>query len=364
MAPKSGSDRALRRTRRPEADVDLRAVLRLERKSATVPTSRLFWAAWSALAALTAVDASAQQIGAHAGGDTSFPIGFQWERAPGAETCIGEDALRRAAEALLQHRPFAPIEQTAVSIRGRVAPMRNPRRYQARLSLVVGDGSTVGERTIESDSADCASLTQPLSLVIATAVDSLRALPKTTLHLDKRERARWFAEVGPAAFSEWGLLPAPTLGIGLDVALHPPSFWAIDLGIIAWPFPTRAGGVDGPGARLVAVGARLGLCPTLADAAPVGLRLCFDVQGGRFMANGVSVDISRSPTNWTFGLEGRVAVPFALGRGVALEPSVGAFIPFVQYRFTYTDQTGQDQEVYSSRPVALMLELAVPLRIP
>ena len=31
-------------------------------------------------------------------------------------------------------------------------------------------------------------------------------------------------------------------------------------------------GVDGPGAELVAVTARLGLCPTLADAPPVGLR--------------------------------------------------------------------------------------------
>ncbi len=313
---------------------------------------------------LTGVDASAQEVGLRAGGDTSFPIGFEWERAPGTETCIGEDTLRRAVEALLQHRTFAPIEQTAVSIRGRVVPMRNARRYQARLVLVVGDGSTVGERTIESDSPDCASLTQPLLLVIATAVDSLRALPKTTLHLDKRERVPWFAEVGLAAFSEWGLLPAPTLGIGLDVALHPPSFWAIDLGIVGWPFATRMGEIDGPGAELVAVGARLGLCPILADAPPVGLRVCFDLQGGRFMAKGVSVDISRSNTNWTIGGEGRLVVSFALGRRVALEPSVGGVIPFVQYRFTYTDQTGQDQTVYRSPPVALKLELAVPLRIP
>jgi len=313
---------------------------------------------------LTAVDASALEVGVRAGGDASFPIGFEWERAPGAETCVGEDALRRAVETLLQHRAFAPIEQTAVSIRGRVVPTRNARRYQARLVLVVGDGSTVGERTIESDSPDCASLTQPLSLVIATAVDSLRALPRTTLHLDKHERAPWFGEVGLAAFSEWGLLPAPTLGIGLDVALRPPSFWAIDLGIVGWPFATRMGTADGPGAELVAVGARLGLCPILADGPPVGLRVCFDVQGGRFMAKGVSVDISRSPTNWTIGGEGRLAASFALGRSVALEPSVGAFIPFVQYRFSYTDQTRQEQTLYRAPPVALVLELAVPLRIP
>ena len=94
------------------------------------------------------------------------------------------------------------------------------------------------------------------------------------------------------------------------------------------------------------------------------LKVCFDLQGGRLMAKGVSVDISRSPTNWTIGGEGRLAVPFALGRSVVLEPSVGAYVPFAQYRFTYTDQTGQDQTVYRSRPVALLLELAVRLRIP
>ena len=53
-----------------------------------------------------------------------------------------------------------------------------------------------------------------------------------------------------------------------------------------------------------------------------------------------------------------------LSRSLALEPSVGAFVPFLRYQFTYTDEAAQEQAVYRSPPIALMLEFAISLRIP
>jgi hypothetical protein len=335
----------------------------LTRQASTRKTRRLLRAAWSALALLaSSFRSEARPGGVPAGADASFPIGLEWQRERGAESCIGEDALRSSVETLLQRRIFAPLEQTAVFIRGRVTP--GAHRFQAQLSLVVGDGTVVGQRTLESETAECASLDQPLSLVIALAIDSLRALPKSTLRLEERPNKRWFGEIALAVSYERGLLPAPTIGFGVDGRLHPPSFWPIELGVFGWPFPTRAGLPSGPGAEVFAVGGRLGLCPWLAQGASVGLRLCAGPQAGRFVATGVSVDISRSPSRWMIGAAARVALWVPLGRRFALEPSVGAFVPFVQYRFTYTDESGQERSVYQAPPAALMLELAFPLRIP
>jgi hypothetical protein len=335
----------------------------LTRQASRKGTRRLLWAAWIALAALFAeTRARAKPAGVPVGADQSFPIGLDWERERGAESCIGEDALRRSVETLLQRRIFAPLEQTAVSIRGRVLP--GTQRFLARLALVVGDGSVVGERTLESETADCASLDQRLSLVIALAIDSLRALPKSTLRLDERPNQKWFGEVALAVSYERALLPAPTIGFGVNARLQPPSFWPIELGAFGWPFPTTARLPSGPGAEVIALGARAGLCPWLVQGASLGLRLCVDAQAGRFMAKGVSVDNSRSPSSWMIGAAARFALWVPLGRRFALEPAVGAFVPFLQYRFTYTDESGQEQRFYQEPPAALLLELAFPLRIP
>jgi hypothetical protein len=331
------------------------------RELATHATRRLVRVAVGALAISSASSrASAGPAGVPVGAD--FPIGLDWERGPGAEACVGDDALRRAVEGLLQRRVFAPVDQTAVLIRGRVAPTAS-HHYLARLTLVVGDGSLVGERTLESDTTDCASLSKPLSLVIALAVDSLRALPKSTLRLDEPKK-RWSGEVALAASYERWLLPEPAFGFGVDAILQPPSFWPLEMGVLAWPFPTFARDPLGPGVEVKAIAGRAGLCPWLVRGASVGLRLCLGVQGGRFLANGVSVDVSRSPSNWMVGGAARMAFWVALGRRFALESSAGAFIPFIRYRFTYTDESGQEQPLYREPPVALLLELAIPLQIP
>lgn len=296
------------------------------------------------------------------GAEASFPIGLEWERAAGAETCIPEAALRRSVENLLQRRTFAPVEQTAVVIRGRVAPT-DGQRFRARLLLVVGDGSVVGQRVLESETSDCASLNRPLSLVIALAVDSLRALPRSTLRLEEHRAPTWF-EAGPAVFYESAMFPVPMVGGGADARLHLPSFLPIDAGIFVWPVSTSAIGSSGPGAKFLAFTGRLGVCPALALGASAELRACVDAQAGGFRAEGVSVDISKTTTNWMIGAHGRLALWWQLGRAVALEPSVGAFFPFIRYRFTYADETGQERAFYDSPRASLMLEIAMPVRIP
>jgi hypothetical protein len=170
--------------------------------------------------------------------------------------------------------------------------------------------------------------------------------------------------VALSASYDLGILPAPAYGFGIDATLHPPSFWPIEMGVVGWPFATRVHDPSGPGVEVTAIAGHAGLCPWLARGASVGVRLCVGVQGGRFLAKGVSVDVSRSPSNWMVGFSGRMALWVALGRRFGLEPSVGVFFPFVRYRFTYTDESGQEQPFYRAPPVALTLEMAFPLQIP
>ena len=203
---------------------------------------------------------------------------------------------------------FAPLEQT-----GGLHP--RPCLARAQFSALPGASARswsatadVGERLLESDTPDCASLDQPLSLVIALAIDSLRALPKSTLRLDERPRSRWFGEVALAVSYERGLLPAPTIGFGINArSLIRPRSGRSSSGLSGgrsrrWckfhraPEPRSLRSLD------------VWRLPVAGQGSSIGLRWCWDVQGGRYVARGVSVDISRSPSNWMIGGTTRLAL--------------------------------------------------------
>jgi hypothetical protein len=296
---------------------------------------------------------------------TPLRIGFDWERRPGAESCPDSDALLRAIDKVLDRRPFVRRERAHVFIRGSVAPTSDLRAYQVRLMLVAGDGSIIGERKLRSDSLDCATLIDPLTLVIGLAVDTLRAMPRASLRIPKPEvkAEPWKLAVMPDAVAVLGLLPSLGVGIGVDAMVEPPSFWPVDASVVSWFVPNRDR-IDGAiGGDFRALAASLSVCPVVVAGGTAQLQVCLGAAAARINADGIGLDLPQSQTSWIWGAQARTILLLPLGQRVAVEPSFGAVVPFVRDRFTYRDALQQVHIVHRPSQILFTLELAVPIRI-
>jgi hypothetical protein len=300
------------------------------------------------------------------GGDIAdVAIGLEWERASGAGSCADGDSLRRAAERLLERRAFVTREQANVFIRGRVALAADGQSYRAHLVLVAGDGRSVGQRDLSSETPDCASLDDPLALVIALAVDTLRAMPRSVLRIPPpRSSSGWRAEAAPIAVAAWGLLPTVGAGLGFNLRVQPPSFWPIEAGLVSWFMPSRQTTPAGQGGEFRAIGMRLSLCPPLVRGSTSELRLCVGADAADITAMGLALDVSRSPSRWVWGGGARLSFLWLFGRSFGIEPSVGLVLPVVRDRFVYTDEGGQLQVVHQPSRAIVWLELGLPIKIP
>jgi hypothetical protein len=93
-------------------------------------------------------------------------------RGPGAETCPDESELRRAVATRLGYDPFFPAASKTV-----VAEIRAhaPRGFRGVVQIIDEHGIVRGERTLETQSADCAEMVRALALGISIAIDDLDA---------------------------------------------------------------------------------------------------------------------------------------------------------------------------------------------
>jgi hypothetical protein len=233
------------------------------------------------------------------------------------------------------------------------------------LVLVAGDGRSVGQRDLSSETPDCASLYDPLALVIALAVDTLHAMPRSVLRIPPpRSTSGWRAEASPIAVAAGGLLPTVVTGLGFDVRVQPASFWPIEAGVVSWFLPSRKMTPAGQGGEFRALGAKLSLCPPLAHGSIAELRLCVGAVAAEITAMGLDLDLSRSQSRWMWGGGARLSLLWSLGRSIAIEPSVGVVLPVVRDRFVYTDEARQLQVVHQPSLAIVWLELGLPIKIP
>lgn len=297
------------------------------------------------------------------GDSGALRIGFEWERRPGAERCPDADSLLRATEKVLARRPFVRREQAHVFIRGTVALTEDHRAYQVELLLVAGDGSIVGERSLRSESLDCATLTDPLTLVIGLAIDTLRTMPRASLRIPQASAKQepWKGQLAPEAAAVWGLMPSLGVGIGLDARVEPPWFWPVDASV-SWFLPNRALLEGDIGGKFRAVAWSLSVCPPHVRRLVPELQVCLGGSGAWVGASGVGLDHPESQASWMWGAAARTILLLPLGRTVAVEPSLGVIVPFVRDRFTYRDAYQQVQVVHRPSQILLTLELAIPIR--
>jgi hypothetical protein len=276
--------------------------------------------------------------------------------------------VKRATERVLERRAFVGQDQADVFIRGTVAPSEDARAYEARLYLVAGDGTILGERRLFSEGPNCAKLTAPLALVIGLAIDTLKRMPRKSLRIvnDRAAPKVWKVEAAPTVVATWGLLPARAIGFGVDARVGQ-SGWAIESGF-SWFLPGHLQTAGDLGADFHALTASLSFCSSLAGSV-AELWICLGTMGGAVTGGpltGSGVERAQLQTSLTWGVTAQTVLLLHLGQTIVLEPRVGLVLPLVRDRFTYTDEMQPppiQTPLYRPSAVWLNLQFAVPIRI-
>lgn len=187
---------------------------------------------------------------AHAQDDAPAPAvertsSLGWVRLPGAEQCIGPQALAEQVEARLGRSVFVPASSADLSVEGRVERVAEPAGWRA--TIVVSDraGTPLGERAVPAAGDDCHALDDALVLVIALTIDpDAESRPRTpatptpaervvervvTVEVPRHDPPGWRGDVTGGVVGAAGLLPSPALGFAGTVVVDPPWRWPVEL---------------------------------------------------------------------------------------------------------------------------------------
>ena len=133
-------------------------------------------------------------------------------RAPGAESCPDEPAMRRAVATRLGYDPFRPFANTTLTAEVR----REKNVFRGRVRLVDEAGVERGARDLESRADDCSDLTTAMALSMSIAIDPLSMMRPQPSGDPPPEAAPDPAPVDPAPPS-----PAPPAPPPADVPPPP-----------------------------------------------------------------------------------------------------------------------------------------------
>jgi len=265
---------------------------------------------------------------------------------PGADACVATQELAKRVEARLGRSVFTSAAVADVSVEGHVEPA-SPRAphagFRAVLTLRDARGALLGTRELARADASCDSLTEPLVLVIAVMIDPdtplgakplpasetpSAAAPPTVVVVEKpvyvvaappvlpRPPPTWRIDVGAAAATTLGLLPAPNLGVAASGLLEPPGLFPLEGFGAAWFDDPKHDGATSAAFSLGYVGG--GPCPLHYRGDRVRLYGCAIGELGAFAHTSGSA--SSTDVYLAGGLEGRLSVriagPFAVRLGV------------------------------------------------
>ncbi|HMA95416.1 MAG TPA: hypothetical protein VKP30_22160 [Polyangiaceae bacterium] len=301
--------------------------------------------------------------------------------APETSTCPSAESLVQAVETRLSRTVFVRGGSADVLLKVRIRPTGN--QWSAQLELLDAARNTLGTRTLQSRSRDCAALNDVLPVVVALLVDASRQhvaldLPPPndrTLEPDAKvapsqdlarqgsaERTRLHnpptasPNFGWTASAEgvYGLLPGAAPGAKLSGFIEPGQlnvpveFW---LGAL-----TSSGGETALRMTLMHLG--IGVCPklwrssvhwSLCSGASVGSLQTF---GRGFEINLASKSVHVDVRTWT-----QLDVPIARPWFVRIE--LGAVFPLIRRRFVGESEPGVRSLLHRPAAVAPLLAVGV-----
>jgi hypothetical protein len=120
---------------------------------------RFGWIRWIVLAGSVLAAARALAQPKHG-------VALNWVRLHGAESCVAAAQLAERVEGRLERKVFVLDARAAISIDGHVSP-RAEGGFEAQVAVLDAEQRVLGQRALESRSADCRELDEALALVIA-----------------------------------------------------------------------------------------------------------------------------------------------------------------------------------------------------
>jgi len=284
---------------------------------------------------------------------------LDWKVTPGAEPCADQPSLEHAVNERLERNAFVAPTDADLLIDGVVTPTGHG--YHVVLRTRTRDREPIGQRELESDSDDCSTLDDDVSLVIALVIEA----PQTRSRLrarPARSSTGWQGEIEPSFAAAYGFLPGIAFGPRLAAHLKPPPTPELVFDFTAY-FPTEADAGE-TGVRLVAWQAGAYLCPALVDVPSVKLAGCGGIAAGLVQASGIGLDLAKQTTRTVVSVAGNAQLGIVLMRHLLLRPTLGIAVPITRYRFTYTAADGSEREIHRASPVAVLGSLGLSVAIP
>ncbi len=349
------------------------------------------------------------QDGAVQGGPpTGTPVyRLEWVRDPGAEGCISGAALSRLLSDILGAEQNSTLG-SPIRLEGRASLATESKGYLVQIRVTDQNGERLGERSLSTTDADCSSLSPAVLLVLvmsllpekASSDLSATVLEELGQHQDEPKEVR---PTPPAAKSDllptqpartppptrcvgfqptqqqpprrqaesprphgfeamaatgvtWGLLPAGSLGLGVEVRRALAPSWLLAGSAFYW-FPETAE-VEGPRAKargvdFSAAQASFGLCRALITRAGVGAHACAGGMLGWRMVSANALESKRDPSRAFFGPVAGVEASWELGSIGVLRGGPTAQLALPRDRFTYQDHRGQTQHLFKPSLIAV-----------
>jgi hypothetical protein len=233
--------------------------------------------------------------------------------------------------------------------------------WQADLSFAKSDGEALGDRRLQTPAAGCATLRDPVSLVIALMVEAREA--EATLQVPAPEPSTERTATMAASFSvSSGLLPNLGFGATMDLGLNPAGRLPLRFDSTYW-FPDSTVQAGRGGGEFWAWVGGVGVCPTVISREVVEGTVCAGVQAGVVHGTGIGLHPTGSPTRPYGDIDARARLSFPLLRPLLGFVELGVAVPWMRPRFVYSDQSDNSSvEVHRPSAVVFFGGIGVKLR--
>jgi hypothetical protein len=302
-----------------------------------------------------------------------------WDRGTLEAECERGASVREGVEAYLGRTVFADAGGNVVRVRLSRVEEQGKRRVVARVTQEDASGKAWGERSVSGDES-CASLDEPLTLVVALLVDAPE--PTTAVEPERApppppppELVTPSSEIVTApSFEEsaqspghWvvlgfgaatlGATPELAVGAGLAVSVKPRGFWG--LGLEAAGFGPSRVALEAGSLDLSLMLAAASLCPLQGANESAWWSACASFGGARLHARSRGLLEARAESQW-FALPGlSVRAARIVGKHWLLGGGVQAGLPIGPDRYVYRDADGRRQAAFQVSSLVLTAHVGI-----
>lgn len=297
---------------------------------------------------------------------------LEWVRLEGAGACIDAPQIEASVRSRLGVDPFDP--HALRSIEGIVR--RKGETWHAQIAVrAKADDANPPLRELESTAADCESLGNAVVLAVALAIDPAAAFsdpaekpPTAARPVEERKASpasKAIADSRPRSLmgradlflaSQAGLLPKPSLGIGLGAAAALSR--RFELGLRAQALPEVEVSGD-PSYAVGLVALTLELCAVARPANTIALRACGGPSAGVLHAAVLHGERTQPGERTLLAAELGLDAAFALTPALSFEVGARAVVPVPRYHFTLE---GSDEPLFTEAVVGGIANVGLQLR--